>query len=230
MYSAKCMKSIKSLLHDREHDVLQMIIEQATIVRGSIFLLDDLFEKLKSGDWGSAVEKSLEIAREEHRTDVKREEIATKIFREAYMPDFREAVLMLIEKIDEVMDSIKDTARIVAQRRFNEKIILDVLEPEFTAYVKLCVKAVETMYMSISKLTININEALKFINDIKSLEVQVDEVKILLVKRLYNIDEKTHSILTILQIKDIILFLDNIVDNAEDVGDILQLLYFTMRS
>jgi uncharacterized protein Yka (UPF0111/DUF47 family) len=62
------------------------------------------------------------------------------------------------------------------------------------------------------------------------LEVQVDEVKILLVKRLYNIDEKTHSILTILQIKDIILFLDNIVDNAEDVGDILQLLYFTMRS
>ncbi len=224
------MKSIKSLLHDRERDVLQMIIEQTTIVRNSIFLLEDLLEKLKSGDWGYAIEKSLEIDREEHKTDVKREEIATKIFKEAYMPDFREAVLMLIEKIDEVMDSIKDTARIITQRKFDEKILLSVLEPEFTAYVKLCVKAIETMFMSVSKLTINIDEAIKFINDIKSLEVQVDEIKILLVKRLYNLDEKTHSILTILQIKDIILFIDNIVDNAEDVGDILQLLYFTMRS
>ncbi|MGC8948197.1 MAG: DUF47 domain-containing protein, partial [Thermoprotei archaeon] len=158
-----------------------------------------------------------------------REEIATKIFKEAYMPDFREAILMLIEKIDEVIDSIKDTSRIITQRKFDEKI-LNVLEPEFTAYVKLCVKAVETMYFSISKLIINIDEAIKLINEIKSLEVQVDEMKMLLIKRIYNIDEKTISILTLLQIKDVILFMDNIVDNAEDVGDVLQLLYFTIKS
>ncbi|MGC9164240.1 MAG: DUF47 domain-containing protein [Thermoprotei archaeon] len=223
------MKSIKSLLHSREHDILRMVVEQTTIVRDSIFLLEDLFQKLKNGDWGYAIEKSLEIAREEHKTDVKREEIATKIFKEAYMPDFREAILMLIEKIDEVIDSIKDTSRIITQRKFDEKI-LNVLEPEFTAYVKLCVKAVETMYFSISKLIINIDESIKLINEIKSLEVQVDEMKMLLIKRIYNIDEKTISILTLLQIKDVILFMDNIVDNAEDVGDVLQLLYFTIKS
>ncbi|MGB9728385.1 MAG: DUF47 domain-containing protein [Thermoprotei archaeon] len=223
------MKSIKSLLHSREHDILRMVVEQTTIVRDSIFLLEDLFQKLKNGDWGYAIEKSLEIAREEHKTDVKREEIATKIFKEAYMPDFREAILMLIEKIDEVIDSIKDTSRIITQRKFDEKI-LNVLEPEFTAYVKLCVKAVETMYFSISKLIINIDESIKLINEIKSLEVQVDEMKMLLIKRIYNIDEKTISILTLLQIKDVILFMDNIVDNAEDVGDVLQFLYFTIKS
>lgn len=223
------MKSIKSVLHSREHDILQMIVEQTTIVYNSIFLLEDLFQKLKNGDWGYAIEKSLEIAREEHKADTKREEIATKIFKEAYMPDFKETVLMLIEKIDEVIDSIKDTSRIATQRKFDEKL-LNVLEPEFTAYVKLCVRAIETMFKSISNLVTNIDESIKFINEIKSLEVQVDEMKMLLVKRIYNIDERTVSILTLLQIKDVVLFLDNIVDNAEDVGDVLQLLYFTIKS
>ncbi len=86
------------------------------------------------------------------------------------------------------------------------------------------------MYFSVSKLIINIDESVKLINEIKSLEVQVDEMKMLLIKRIYNIDEKTISILTLLQIKDVILFMDNIVDNAEDVGDTLQLLYFTIKS
>ncbi|MEM3832267.1 MAG: DUF47 family protein [Thermoprotei archaeon] len=223
------MKSIRSLLQSKEYDILRMIVEQAIIVRDSIFLLDDLFQKLKSGDWGYAIEKSLEIAREEHKTDVKREEIATKIFKEAYMPDFRETILMLTEKIDEVMDSIKDTSRIMTQRKFDEKI-LSILEPELSAYVKLCVKAIETMYFSVSKLIANIDESIKLIDEIKSLEVQVDEMKMLLMKRIYNMDEKVISVLTLLQIKDIILFMDNIVDNAEDVGDVLQLLYFAVKS
>lgn len=210
-----------------EKRLLERVRELANLVRSSVLCLRDLYLALEEGAWDKALEKALETASYEHRADRVRENIALEIFSGAFIPDFREAVMVLLENVDGVADLAKDTARIATQRRFDVSI-LSYLKPGINLYVNLVVKAVDLMYRSICELSLNIEEALKTARMIEETEVSVDEVKMGLISRLYELEDRV-SVLTLLQIKDMILFLDNIVDKTEDVSDTVELVYLSLK-
>lgn len=210
-----------------ERRLLEHVKELADLVRNSVLCLRDLYLALEDGAWDKALEKALETAGYEHKADKVKENIALEIFSGAFIPDFREAVMVLIENVDGVADLAKDTARIATQRRFDVNI-LSYLKPGINLYVNLVVKAVDLMYKSICELSLNIEKALKTTRMIEEAEVSVDEVKMNLISKLYELENRV-SVLTLLQIKDMILFLDNVVDKAEDVSDTVELIYLSLK-
>ncbi len=212
----------------KEEKILKLVEEQA---RGTVDAVEHLFEVYKAlsrGDWGEALDKAYEVAMDERKVDKVREKIASNIFSGAWLPDFREAVMMLIEDIDNIADAAKDTARISTHRRFDTSI-LQGLEPDLGLYFRLAVKSARLVLETVSLLSRDIDRAVKLSKEIENIEVKVDEIKMRLLSRLYEFEDEV-KILTLLQVKDIVLFLDTLVDKAEDFSDKVELVYLTFRA
>lgn len=222
------MKIPKLIKISSEKAVLKTVSEQAESVMNAVYSLRELYQHLKRGEWGKANEKAFDIARYERMADRSRERVALMIFRGSFVPDFREVIMNLIENIDRVADDAKDTSRIMTQRIFDVEV-LKILEPHLELYIELIVRAVKLMVESIKNLTINLDKSLEIARKVEEVEVKVDEVKSLLITQLYR-RESDIDILTILQLKDMILFMDNIADDAEDVSDIIELLYLILKT
>ncbi len=212
----------------KEVEVLKLVERQALIARDAVRGLKELYLTLRDGRWGEALEKAYEIAMLEREADSVREEVAAKIFGEAWLPEFREAIMMLIEDIDNVADSAKDVARILTHRKFNTAI-LNRLEPDLEVYVGMAVRAGDLIAESIRILPKDMNAAVKTAKKIEEIEMKVDEVKMMLLSRLYELEDEA-NILTLLQIKDVILFIDNLVDKAEDFSDTMELVYLSFKA
>ena len=212
----------------KEFEILKLVERHASVARDAVRRLADVYSSLRRYAWGEALEKTYEVAMLEREADSVREKIAAKIFREAWLPEFREAIMRLIEDIDNVADTAKDVARILTHRKFNPGIIRR-LEPEFEAYMKLAVRAADLIVESIKMLPESMELALRTARKIEEIEMKVDEVKMLLLSKLYELENET-GILTLLQIKDVILFIDTLVDKAEDFSDTMELVYLSFRA
>jgi len=162
------------------------------------------------------------------RIAMSREETLSIIYGGAFLPDFKEAMVMLTQALYQTSAAIKDAARAVSSRKPAEKCLINLRE-SILSYLSTIDEASVRLEDMLSKLSNDINEALKVGKEIQMLERSGDELKDMLISRLYSM-EKDIDLITILQMRDVIFFLDDILDFMEDATLSIEVLYATLKS
>lgn len=157
-----------------------------------------------------------------------REEVLELLYSGAFLPDFKEAMVMLTQALYHVSTSIKDSARSLASRKPAEKCIMSIKE-SIISYMAIIEEASEKLISMLSALSKNLQEALKVGREIQMLERSGDDLKDTLIARLYEL-EKEIDLVTVLQMRDVIFFLDDILDSMEDATLSVEVLYATLKS
>ncbi|MFP3164654.1 MAG: DUF47 family protein [Acidianus sp.] len=213
---------------NKEELLFSKLLEIAENIKDSTSLLNSLYLDIFNTNYPDATATMVKIKGIYERIALIREDIISMLYGEAFLPDFKESMLTLTQSLYEIMKSIKDAGRAITSRKPDEKLCT-TLQSNFVSYLSLIQDGAEKLVLMISLLKKDIKEAIRIGKEIQLIERNGDEIKDLMIQRLYE-NEKESDIISILQLKDVITFLDNILDGMEDSTLSVETLYATLKS
>ncbi|AEE94983.1 DUF47 domain-containing protein [Acidianus hospitalis] len=213
---------------NKEELLFSKLLEIAENIKDSTSLLNSLYLDIFNTNYPDATAKMVKIKGIYERIAMIREDIISMLYGEAFLPDFKESMLTLTQSLYEIMKSIKDAGRAITSRKPDEKLCT-TLQSNFVSYLSLIQDGAEKLVLMISLLKKDIKEAIRIGKEIQLIERNGDEIKDLMIQRLYE-NEKESDIISILQLKDVITFLDDILDGMEDSTLSVETLYATLKS
>ncbi|MUM65535.1 DUF47 family protein [Acidianus infernus] len=213
---------------NKEELLFSKLLEIAENIKDSTSLLNSLYLDIFNTNYQNATAKMVKIKGIYERIALIREDIISMLYGEAFLPDFKESMLTLTQSLYEIMKSIKDAGRAITSRKPDEKLCA-TLQSNFVSYLSLIQDGAEKLVLMISLLKKDIKEAIRIGKEIQLIERNGDEIKDLMIQRLYE-NEKESDIISILQLKDVITFLDDILDGMEDSTLSVETLYATLKS
>lgn len=213
---------------NKEELLFSKLLEIAENIKDSTSLLNSLYLDIFNTNYQNATAKMVKIKGIYERIALIREDIISMLYGEAFLPDFKESMLTLTQSLYEIMKSIKDAGRAITSRKPDEKLCA-TLQSNFASYLSLIQDGAEKLVLMISLLKKDIKEAIRIGKEIQLIERNGDEMKDLMIQRLYE-NEKESDIISILQLKDVITFLDDILDGMEDSTLSVETLYATLKS
>ncbi|MFP3162523.1 MAG: DUF47 family protein [Acidianus hospitalis] len=213
---------------NKEELLFSKLLEIAENIKDSTSLLNSLYLDIFNTNYPDATAKMVKIKGIYERIAMIREDIISMLYGEAFLPDFKESMLTLTQSLYEIMKSIKDAGRAITSRKPDEKLCT-TLQSNFVSYLSLIQDGAEKLVLMISLLKRDIKEAIRIGKEIQLIERNGDEIKDLMIQRLYE-NEKESDIISILQLKDVITFLDDILDGMEDSTLSVETLYATLKS
>lgn len=175
------------------------------------------------GDWELVQGISDEIAQLETLADELHRDAVVAISQGAFFSGTREDFLELMEENDEVADATQNAARILAESPIDRQSFLilyeepkETLSDLFTT-LQSCVLLLEE---SIKSLETDAEVAVSKSLLVERAEEEGDEIKNRLIRRIFTHKEDL-DVLTLLQLRDFVLKLDDIADAAEDSSDLV---------
>lgn len=213
---------------NKEESLFSKLLEIAENIKDSTSLLNSLYLDIFNTNYQNATAKMVKIKGIYERIALIREDIISMLYGEAFLPDFKESMLTLTQSLYEIMKSIKDAGRAITSRKPDEKLC-STLQSNFASYLSLIQDGAEKLVLMISLLKKDIKEAIRIGKEIQLIERNGDDIKDLMIQRLYE-NEKESDIISILQLKDVITFLDDILDGMEDSTLSVETLYATLKS
>ncbi len=177
-----------------------------------------LVELVKNGNGNQIVEK---IIKAETEADDIHRQLSLKIAEGAFFGGIREDILNLMEEIDNIADSAKDSARFIHMRGDMSKQALYFLSSEtMSSFLSELRESVKSLSELIRSLEVSRKEALSRIHKVEENEERADTLKDTLLRELFSISSAMDP-LTVIQLRDFIFSSDNIADSAEDASDVI---------
>ena len=211
------------LVRRKERRVLELISDHFDLVAKAVQELEPLLEAAKSGDWKKVEEMSARVAEFETLADGLHRDAVLAISQGAFFSGTRQDFLELMEENDEVADATQNTARILADSSVDSSSFLILYEgPKATLsdLFNLLQTTVRLLRESIAALETDAELAVSKSLLVERAEEEADEVKNLLIKRIFG-HKSELDVLTLLQLRDFVLKLDEIGDAAEDSSDLV---------
>jgi len=203
--------------------VLELIADHFRTVVRTVQRLESLLEAAKMGDWELVQGISDEIAQLETLADGLHRDAVVAISQGAFFSGTREDFLELMEENDEVADAAQNAARILAESPIDRQSFLILYEDPKETLLDLfttlqsCVLLLEE---SIKSLETDAEMAVSKSLLVERAEEEGDEIKNRLIRRIFTHKEDL-DVLTLLQLRDLVLKLDDIADAAEDSSDLV---------
>jgi predicted phosphate transport protein (TIGR00153 family) len=203
--------------------VLELIADHFRTVVRTVQRLESLLEAAKMGDWELVQGISDEIAQLETLADGLHRDAVVAISQGAFFSGTREDFLELMEENDEVADAAQNAARILAESPIDRQSFLILYEEPKETLLDLfttlqsCVLLLEE---SIKSLETDAEMAVSKSLLVERAEEEGDEIKNRLIRRIFTHKEDL-DVLTLLQLRDLVLKLDDIADAAEDSSDLV---------
>lgn len=213
---------------NKEELLFSKLFDISENIKMAINDLNSLYLDIFSGKHGEALSKAIKIKGIYERVGFAREDIVNMLFGEAFLPDFKESMLMLTQSLYDTMKAVKDAGRAITSRKIDNNLCAN-LENNFIQYLALIREASEKLVLMISYLPKDIRESIKIGKEIQLIERNGDDIKDMMIQKIYEI-EKNSDIISVLQMKDIITFLDDILDNMEESTLSVETLYATLKS
>ncbi len=213
---------------NREQILFSKVLRIAENIKEGTNRLTSLYENVFRRNYNDALADMVKIKGIYEGIGLIREEVVSMIYGEAFLPDFKESMMMLTQSLYETMKAIKDSGRAMSSRRPDEKLF-SVLQSNIMIYLSTIGDASEKLVTMISLLQKDVAEAVKVGKEIQLLERNGDDIKDALIQRLYEV-EKESDIISILQMKDVITFLDDILDGMEESSLSIETLYVTLKA
>ncbi|BCU70449.1 DUF47 domain-containing protein [Stygiolobus caldivivus] len=213
---------------NKEEELFSKLVKMGEDLKTACDSLKQLFIGALNNEDDMINSSLIKIKSITERIAMSREETLSIIYGGAFLPDFKEAMVMLTQSLYQTSSAIKDSGRAISSRKPAEKCLVSMRE-SILAYLSTINEASERLVEMLSKLSSDINEALKVGKEIQMLERSGDELKDMLISKLYSM-EKDIDLITILQMRDVIFFLDDILDFMEDATLSIEVLYATLKS
>ncbi|BDC18037.1 DUF47 family protein [Acidianus sp. HS-5] len=213
---------------NKEELLFSKLLDIAENIKDSTSMLNSVYLDIFNSNYNDATTLVVKIKGVYERIGLIREDIISMLYGEAFLPDFKESMLTLTQSLYEVMKSIKDAGRAITSRKPDEKLC-STLQTNFISYLSLIQDGAEKLVLMISLLKNDIKEAIRVGKEIQVIERNGDDIKDLMIQRLYE-NEKESDIISVLQLKDAITFLDDILDGMEDSTLSVETLYATLKS
>jgi len=211
------------LVGRKERRVLDLISDHFDVVVRTVEQLESLLESAKAGDWKNVEKMTDKVAELETLADGLHRDAVVAVSQGAFFSGTREDFLELMEKNDEVADAAQNAARILAETPIDQQSFL-VLYTEPTATVAdlfaRLLTAVRLVKESISALETDAEVAVSKSLLVERAEEEADEIKNRLMKHIFA-HKADLQVLTLLQLRDFVLKLDDVADAAEDSSDLV---------
>lgn len=211
------------LIGRKERRVLDLISDHFGVVVRTVEQLEALLQAAKTGDWKKVAEFTNKVAELETLADGLHRDAVVAISQGAFFSGTREDFLELMEENDEIADAAQNASRILAEYPVDQKSFLVLYkEPEATVddlFAKL-LAAVRLVEESVRALETDAEVAVSKSLLVERKEEEGDEIKSHLIKSIFA-HRSELEVLTLLQLRDFVLKLDDIADAAEDSSDLV---------
>lgn len=207
----------------KEREVLRLFNDHMDMVQKAVEGLRELIHVATEDSWSSVLARADMIAKYETLADDVHREAVVELSRGAFFAGMREDFLNLLERMDSMADAAQNAAHILAQSEPDRDISKAVLtgdDPNLRDLVEKTIEAVLLTRESVAALQSNTNIAVEKALNVEKAEEAADELKRALVRRIFSMRQRTDP-LTILQLRDFALKLDEVADAAEDVSDLV---------
>jgi predicted phosphate transport protein (TIGR00153 family) len=215
------------LKQSKEQVVFDKLTSISADIRDSIELLRTFFKEYLNGNDDQTHIIFTRIKSISDRAAAIREEIVSLLYGEPFLPDFKETMLNLTRALNDVIKALKDSARSLMIRRVNPAMLMKIRE-QTLSYLAVITEASARLVLMISYLNTNVEEAIRISKEIQGLERQGDEIKDALLMAVYG--QEAMDSISVMQLRDFILFLDNILDGMEEASLHVETFYITMKS
>jgi predicted phosphate transport protein (TIGR00153 family) len=206
----------------RETEILGLIDSHLALIMKSVSTLKPLLAASVQGDWTAAEGLAkIIVGLESEAADVRRR-ITLDICAGAFFAGLRESFISLAEVEDKIADASNNSARILTENRPKPEVMRILLENpsgDLNGYLENITKTVEIYRHTIDCLKGNRREVLESALEVERWEKTTDESKMQLLRAI-NANKGSLDILTLLQLREFVLALDEIADAAEDASDV----------
>ncbi|AWS00145.1 DUF47 domain-containing protein [Metallosphaera hakonensis] len=213
---------------NKEEVLFEKTVEIAKSINDAIARLNELVRKIVKGDREGAMSEVIRIKAIYERVAMTREEVVSMLYGEAFLPDFKESMMMLNQALYNTIKAIKDSGRAISSRKPNEEL-LRTLSDGLLTYLSTIIEAGERLIAMVSTMKSDMKEAIKIGKEIQLLERNGDDIKDVLIQRLYDA-ESVADVISVLQFKDVIIFMDDILDYMEEATLSIETLYATLKA
>ena len=212
---------------DKESQIFERLTSISADVRDSVELIRSLY-RIYCENKDDVNQVFVRIKSISDRVAMSREEIMSVLYREPFLPDFKEAMLKITQALYDVTKAIKDSARALTTRNVNCEVLRKVDE-SILKYFGVIVEASTKLTLMISLLRDNVQESLKISKEVQNFERLGDEVKDILLEQIYRMDNISDFV-SIIQMRDFVLSLDDALDSMEEAAIGVELFYVTLKS
>lgn len=205
----------------KEKDVFELFSEHLTLLEKAMGLFEETVNLYLAND-DNYIQKSKELHRTEHAADTFKMEIRKNLNEGTFFKGLRRDFAHLITELDDIFGY----AVIVGKKLSEEKIVLSKVFSEdmdriFREIITETAKIgtpLKDAVMSLRKDVSKIEEPCKCV---WLFETKVDRLQHRFFKRLFELDiELAHK----LQIRDLVLYISNITDKAQNITDLISIL------
>jgi len=149
----------------------------------------------------------------------------------AFFSGLREDFLRLFESIDDIADFAKDSSQILARSRLDEALKNYCRDEEAPLHLFLdkIVRSVEVLEDAIHDLDRDASSVIKKSIEVKELEEEADDIKWKLLEAIFS-HKREMDVLTLLELKDLVLTLDEIADAAARSSETLIMIIMKARA
>ena len=203
--------------------MLELISDHFSVVVKTVQQLEPLFDSAKNGDWENVGKITDKVAELETLADGLHRDAVVAISQGAFFSGTRDDFLELMEGNDEVADAAQNAARILAESPIDARSFLILYEEQAATLSDLfgtLQSTVKLLQESILALERDAEVAVSKSLLVERSEEETDEIKNRLIKRIFA-HKSDIEVLTLLQLRDFILKLDEIADAAEDSSDLV---------
>jgi predicted phosphate transport protein (TIGR00153 family) len=206
----------------REKRVLDLIAEHLAMVQRCAKELKNMVDSVEQKNWVLVKSQSEIVSRYESMADDLHREAVIQIAQGAFFAGMREDFLDLIEEVDDIADAAQDAARAIAEAPIESSVLgyLQKGEPTIRQLVDRVDRCVTILVESVESLRTNAELAVNESLEVEKAEAAADQMKSELISRLSTRRQKMDA-LTYLQVKEIILKLDEVADAAENCSDLV---------
>jgi len=219
-------KSSFSLVGRKEKQVLELLTEHFNLVVNVIENLEALISLIAedpSNVSSTTIETKIGMIStyESFADDAYLKSLIT-ICNGAFFSDLREDFIRLFESVDDIADAAKNSSRILARTKLDKfiKRLYKEREISLNLFLEKIVKSVNILKEAISYLEKDVNDVIKKSIRVKELEEEADDIKWKLLEIMFS-HKSQMDLLSLLELKELVLTLDEIADAAAYSSEIL---------
>ncbi len=208
---------------NKERETIELLKQDMALIYESSCMLVELFKAFNLGDEGKVSDKASVIDDLEKQVDGLRRRIEESIYSGAFLPMGRSRVFDFAEKIDDIADSVQDTAHMFGFIANDLRIPgVDGLLGELLEVTRECVLKLREAVDSIG-----VSDDLKsLIIEVEDIEHKADLIEENIFRVLY---EGEHSTKPLILYSKLIEFVGMISNNCETASDTLSMIDLILK-
>ena len=193
----------------KEYNYFDQFVQQMSLCKKAAQQLMSMIE-----NYTNITAQADEIHDTEHTADTLVHEILEELNRSFITPIDREDIVSLVNKLDDITDSIEDVANLF------DMLSITQIKPEALEMAKLILAGCETLFDAISEFTHYKNS--KTLRDltveVNKAEEEGDRTHRSFIKALYQMETDP---INLMKWKEIFDMMEKVLDDCEDVADLL---------